>query len=244
MYDHVQSIKEVLRHILHVSGLEHILRTYKKLRGYKTGHLGSASLEDRFHLVYENGVWLHETGQESLSGLGSEAEVVKAIAPQLSDHLSSLKAESIVDVGCGDFQSFKDCQFDGYYIGIDVVADVISNNLLQYKDKSREFRKLNAAVGPLPEADVVLVREVLFHLSFEDAKRVLRNIASSGARYLIATNDFSIWFNSDISSGDFRKLNLLKSPFRLPSPFHEIDDSLVAKGRVLATWKIQDLPVF
>ena len=148
-----------------------------------------------------------------------------------------------LDVGCGDFRSFRDCQFNGHYIGVDIVGDVIADNLNRYGGKTREFRKLDAVVGPLPEADVVLLREVLFHLSFEDAKKVLRNVTLSGAKYLIATNDGSIWFNSDISSGDFRILNLLKSPFCLPPPLHKIDDSLVAEGRILATWQVQNLPI-
>jgi len=244
MYNHVQSMKEVLRHILHVSGLGSILRAYKALRGYKTDHLASTALEDRFRQVYATGVWVNKSGQESLSGLGSEAAVVNAIVPRLSNHLQSLQAQTLLDVGCGDFRSFRDCKFNGHYMGVDVVSQVIDDNVRRYGDKTREFLKLDATVGPLPKADVVLIREVLFHLSFEDAKRVLRNVTSSGSKYLIVTNDGAIWFNSDISSGDFRMVNLLKSPFCLPPPSHEIDDSLVAQGRVLATWKVQDLPCF
>lgn len=244
MYDHIQSCKEILRHILYVSRLERILLAYKNLRGYKTDHLLSASLADRFDQIYATGVWINKPGQKSLSGLGSEAAVVKEIARPLSDRLRSLKAQSVLDVGCGDFRSFVDCQFNGHYIGVDIVDHLIEENSRRYGGPMREFRTLDAVLGPLPKADVVLLREVLFHLSFEDAKRMLRNVASSGAKYLIATNDKAIWFNSNISSGDFRRLNLMKSPFGLPAPSHEIDDCLVAPGRVLAIWNAECLPSF
>lgn len=204
----------------------------------------SANLEDRSHQIYATDAWINKPGQESLSGLGSEAAVVKEIARPLSDRLKSLNAQSVIDVGCGDFRSFIDCQFNGRYAGVDIVGDVIADNSRRYGGAMREFRRLDTVVGPLPKADVVLLREVLFHFSFKDAKRVLRNVTSSGAKHLIATNDNAIWFNSNISSGDFRKLNLMKRPFCLPPPCHENDDRLVARGRVLATWKVECLPSF
>jgi hypothetical protein len=83
---------------------------------------------------------------------------------------------------------------------------------------------------------VAICREVLFHLSFKNALELLRNIRSAGFKYILLTSDSSIWFNSDIRDGDFRRINLLKSPFELPAPECELVDDQVSRGRVIGVW--------
>src|SRR3546814_16169512 len=73
---------------------------------------------------------------------------------------------------------------------------------------------------------------MLFHLSFADGLAALENMRRS-ATWLIATDDPTIWFNSDISTGDYRMLNLSRSPYRLPPPRELIRDDAVAPGRAL-----------
>jgi hypothetical protein len=101
---------------------------------------------------------------------------------------------------------------------------------------------LDATVDPLPPADTVLCREVIFHLSFRDISRLIENIRSAGASCLIATTDESIKFNADIPSGDFRNLNLTKAPFLFPPPLLSIPDGFVSPHRSLAAWKVRALP--
>ena len=55
------------------------------------------------------------------------------------------------------------------YIGLDIVKEVIEENRQQYADEGIKFDHHNAVEDKLPEtSDIVLCREVLFHLSFED----------------------------------------------------------------------------
>jgi hypothetical protein len=77
---------------------------------------------------------------------------------------------------------------------------------------------------------------VLFHLSLGSARRLLENIKAAGFKYVLLTSDTSIWFNSDIRNGDFRRINLLRYPFNLPVPQMEFADDKVSDGRVLAVW--------
>ncbi len=235
-------MKEVVRHALHITRLTSILDIYKKMRGYGTDHLTTGELNDRFSEIYKTGVWLQNKEQKSLSGLGSEENATSNIIERLSDHLKSLNCQTLLDVGCGDFNWMSRVSMSEHYIGVDIVDHVIEQNRHDYPEDNREFRVLDATKDPLPKADIIVCREVLFHLSFADAKRLVSNVKSSGAKYLIATSDRSIWFNADIRSGDFRLLNLNKRPFHFPTAIHIIRDDSVAEDRVLATWKVDELP--
>jgi hypothetical protein len=81
---------------------------------------------------------------------------------------------------------------------------------------------------------------VLFHLSFRDGMAALANIQAA-ARWLLATSDTEIWFNSDIETGDYRRINLERAPYRLPRPRAVISDESVFRGRMLALWASADL---
>ncbi len=83
---------------------------------------------------------------------------------------------------------------------------------------------------------------MLFHLSFRDIWSFIHNLRANGILTLIATNDSGTSFNADILSGDFRLLNLTKSPFRFPPPQISISDDEVSAGRVLAVWQVSALP--
>lgn len=230
-----------MRHALHITKLTSVIDVYKNMRGYATDHLTAGELNDRFREIYKKGVWLHHKDQKSLSGLGSEENSTSSIVHELSAHLKSLNCQTLLDIGCGDFNWMNRVAFNGRYIGIDIVDHVIDQNRRSFPEANREFHVFDATTDPLPKADVILCREVLFHLSFTDAKKLIKNIKSSGANYFIATNEESTWFNSDIRSGDFRMLNLNKRPFYFPKPLHLIEDSSVTEARVLATWSLDEL---
>ena len=109
--------------------------------------------------------------------------------------------------------------------------------------RCRRSRLATRSTVRLPDADVVLCREVLFHLSFRDGLAALANIRAAG-RWLLATSDTAIWFNSDVATGDFRRINLERAPYRLPRPRAVISDEGVCRGRVLALWPTSDLPTW
>ena len=98
----------------------------------------------------------------------------------------------------------------------------------------------NASEDDLPVADAVLCREVLFHLSFKDGAAAIANIKRT-ARWLIATSNSTIWFNSNIPTGDFRAINLQRSPYNFSSPHKIIPDDALSPGRVLGVWKTSEL---
>lgn len=235
-YDHKKSLKQVAHHCIHVSGMVGILRIVDRYRGIKNSHMGKGRAES-FSEIYESGAWVMHEGQESVSGVGSSTSVTGAMANKLSDLLTQLRASRIIDIGCGDFNWMRHVIGDREYIGLDIVPSVIETNRERFGTGKRQFVVGDAVEGPLPSGDIAICREVLFHLCFSDARRLLFNIATGGFSYVILTTDKDIWFNADIQNGDFRPLNLNMHPFNLPPAIIEVPDNKVSSGRVLGVWR-------
>jgi SAM-dependent methyltransferase len=214
----------------------------RKAMGENVDHLLHQSLAARFSAIYENRVWLNGRQSGALSGLGSEIVNTPVIRDHLPQLLESLGTRTLLDVGCGDFNWMKEIRLPCAYIGIDIVRNLIEDNAIRYGGEQRQFKTIDATSEPLPQADVVLCREVLFHLSLADIWRLVENVRQSGAFYFLATTDNNLRLNADILSGDFRFLNLRRAPFGFPAPSFSIRDNAVAADRVLAGWEVANLP--
>ena len=237
-----RTVKVLVRHLITRSGLVRLHILVRKATKQNVDHLLCKSLEDRFSTAYRNGVWLGDRPSGSLSGLGSELANTTSIRQRIPEILESLGSQTLLDLGCGDFNWMKDVPLPCRYIGVDIVQDVIRANASLYSSARRSFQVVDATCDPLPPADPILCREVMFHLSFRDVWRLVGNVCNSGGSYLIATNDCGLKLNADIISGDFRSLNLHKAPFHFGAPMLSIPDGGVDPERVLAVWSVSALP--
>lgn len=234
------TLREFARHMLHQSGL---LESLRRARHGTIRRGEGATLEERFANIYETGVW-QTTPDAPLSGAGSAPAVAGLLGMQLPGIVKTLGATSFADIGCGDFTWMKDVELGCPYIGLDIVPTVIGTNQKLYGSEARRFEICNAVVDPLPTADMVLCREILFHLSFVDARAVIANIVRSGARWLLATTDPMTGFNADIESGDFRVINLCAAPFGFPDPDERLRDDVLVPGRFVGVWDVNRLPAW
>ena len=232
--DVLQSVKEVLRHALHVTGLTSLLHRRRVARGFPGDRHLRRDVAETFRDAYRTGGWVHAAGQESRSGIGSSVAVTAGLLPAIRNAMHRLGDASLVDVGCGDWNWMRREAVDFAYTGIDIVPDVIEENR-RHERPGVSFAVCDAIAGPVPAADMALCREVLFHLSFADARAVVRNVAAA-ARHLVATTDLDIRFNADIQSGDFRRLNLLRPPFSFPAPLALVPDGGLVPARYLGIW--------
>jgi 2-polyprenyl-3-methyl-5-hydroxy-6-metoxy-1,4-benzoquinol methylase len=240
---HSRTVKELVRHSVAKTGLARLHVRIRKAMGENVDHLFEQSLSDRFAAIYRNRLWLNGRPSGALSGLGSEIANTYQIRKQLPELLKSLGTKTLLDVGCGDFNWMREIQLPGEYVGIDIVREVIETNIDQYGVVGRSFRVLDGTRQALPDADTVLCREVLFHLSFGDIWNLIENVRQSKATFFIATTDNELRMNADILSGDFRFLNLRRAPFYFPVPALSILDNGVAPDRVLAAWRAEQLPL-
>ena len=132
------------------------------------------------------------------------------------------------------------------YLGVDIVSKVIHGNQQNFSDNGRQFLHLDITKDPLPEADAILCRDCLIHLSYAHIFQAINNFKKTGATYLLATQCPGVTKNTDIVTGSFRPLNLTLEPFFFPSPVETIREdgrSAHESLRLLALWNLQDLPV-
>ena len=231
------TLREFVRHSLHRAG---ILEPLRKMRSGVVHKGEGESLADRFQYIYDQGIW-QTTPDAPLSGAGSHPSVAARLGAQLPELIKEFGVKEFLDIGCGDFSWMQNVELGCNYTGIDIVPSVIARNSELFGRPGRRFLTLDAVSQPVPTADMLLCREVLFHLSFADARALLSNACQSGAKWLLATTDTATRFNADIESGDFRVLNLSVAPFHFPPPVRRLaDDGLVA-GRTVGLWSIPDL---
>jgi hypothetical protein len=159
---------------------------------------------------------------------------------ELKALLKSLKVKKLLDAACGEFNWMEELtQHLNWYLGIDIVPELILRNQKFYGEPRRYFDHSDLIRNRLPAADLTLCRDALPYFSFEDIQRALKNFKRSGSTYLLTTN-FHISENRDTQTGEHRPINLQKTPFNFPQPLKEIQD-LTDKNKVLALWKISDL---
>lgn len=180
---------------------------YKKMLAVK-------NLQDKFSYIYDNKIWLVN---EVLSGEGSEIEYTKTLREWLISNMSRLNVSIFVDAPCGDFNWMK-CVLPSLslnYIGLDIVPSVIKKNEETYSSKNIRFEIADICKNKLPSCDLIMVRDCLFHLSFEDIDNFLSNLAKTEYKYLLTTTHTveEEYINQNITSGDCRAINLFSKPF-------------------------------
>jgi SAM-dependent methyltransferase len=225
----VRTAKESARHLLHSLGWRR-----------KEPHLQYSHIRDRFSAIYDTGVWQTGMDDQPLSGRGSSLEATEALRSNLQDLLDRLGSRTLLDIGCGDLTWISKLRLRQEYIGVDIVSSVVEMN--RSNMPTAEFHCLDATTDDLPEADTVLCREVLFHLSFADGQKLVANVCRKPRKWLICTTDSETLINSDIESGDFRMLNLRKAPYRFGEPAAVIADDGLVEGRILGVWDISEWP--
>ena len=135
------------------------------------------------------------------------------------------------------------------YTGVDVVPSLIAENALRAQRGEIAGRFLTADItrDSLPRADLVLCRDCLVHLSFENIHRAIARFRASGAQWLLTTT-FPEWeINLDCEDGDWRALNLQQAPFDWPAPAELINERCDEgdggwRDKSLGLWRLADLP--
>jgi SAM-dependent methyltransferase len=208
--------------------------------------LSELSLAERFARIYQTNLW---SDTESRSGLGSSLDATRRLREELPALLRRLRARSLLDVPCGDFNWMRQVDLEGVaYVGGDIVGPIIEANRARYETAGRRFMTMDVTTGPLPRADVVLCRDCLVHFSFANIVAAFRAITASGAAYLLTTTFLTRETNADIVDGDWRPLNLTRAPFFLPEPEVVLLEECTEEGgayadKALALWRVSDFPV-
>ncbi len=200
-------------------------------------------LAARFERIERTNLWGAAT---SVSGLGSEDRATAGIREMLPGLLQRLGARSLLDAPCGDAGWIGSIKLDVDYTGIDIVPSLIAANVARGDVRGR-FLVADITRDPLPRSDLILCRDCLVHLSFQNIARAVARFRASGAEFLLVTT-FPEWEdNRDCEDGDWRALNMTKPPFHWP-PLHELIDERCEEGdggwrdKSLGLWRLDELP--
>ena len=215
------------------------LRLYRRIRQARRD-LGfrARGMERVFSDIYRNNSW---ADPETVSGRGSTLERTEVIRRELPSLLAELRAKSLLDAACGDFNWMRHVDLgEVEYLGVDVVPELITKNHLTYSGPRRDFIALDITRDMLPCSDVILCRDCFIHLSFKHIAAAVANFKRSGSTFLLATTHIHTGENTDVESGGGHYVNLGLHPFNFPDPLRLItEDSEL--GKCLGLWRLKDL---
>jgi hypothetical protein len=206
--------------------------------------LADLGLQERFERIYSTNLW---SDPESRSGVGSTLDSTRVVRAALPVALHQLEARVLLDVPCGDFTWMERVDLSGIeYIGGDIVPPIIERNQRLHAGEARRFLEIDLTRDVLPDADVLLCRDCLVHLSYANIRAVLANIARSSIRFVLMTSFPGRGDNRDVVDGDWRTLDFQAAPFSFPEPVLTIieeceeEDGSYADKSLLA-WRVADL---
>jgi SAM-dependent methyltransferase len=180
----------------------------------------------------------------SRSGPGSDSVQTARIAAALPELCARLGVERMLDLPCGDFSWMAGVDLPGItYVGADIVPEVVAANVERYAGPGRSFLELDVVRSRLPAADLMLCRDCLVHLSLDDALSAVGNVARSDIHFLLATTFPAEPDNLDITTGDWRPLDLTKPPFAFPPPTELLNEGCTENGGAFADKSLGLWPV-
>tara|TARA_B100001248_G_scaffold262699_1_gene261094 strand:+ start:1504 stop:2271 length:768 start_codon:yes stop_codon:yes gene_type:complete len=206
----VKGIKFTINKIIQYP-YQYLNKKYKELIIFR-----SSSVTDRFTKIYELNYWDGSTP----SGTGSELSATESIRSELINMYEKFHIHSVVDAPCGDYNWMKlvNERVSVKYTGVDIVSEVIKMNN-KYQTENIKFIQSDICNDSLPNADLLIVRDCLFHFSYKDIKKFFDNFRSHSYKYILLTchiNDEALYgsfTNKDIETGDYRRIDLFSSPF-------------------------------
>lgn len=157
------------------------------------------------------------------SGRGSHDEFI--INPYISAVRLFLEYKQfiVIDLGCGDFNVGRNIfMYSKEYIACDIVEELVNYNKVIFKFPNLKFLNIDLIKDNLPEGDVLIIRQVLQHLSNENILKFLNKVYKY--KFLIITEPIpKIPFVSNLNNPngpDIRLsinsgINLEDHPFKL-----------------------------
>jgi hypothetical protein len=206
--------------------------------------LKSGNHRNIFTHYYKENVWEND---ESISGDGSTLEYTENIRKEIPVLLAKYNIQKMLDAPCGDYNWFRHITRDEktFYIGGDVVAELVRSNNERYGNQNTSFIELDVTENNLPDADLWLCRDLLFHFSYRDIFLTLDNFLNSNIKYLLASSHHECKANTDILTGQFRLLNLELAPFNFRPPISSMDDWIEGfPVRKLCLWEKETIAEF
>lgn len=168
-------------------------------------------------------------GSESLCGSGSHMSNASDVIDFIQKTIDKHNIKSILDLGCGDWNWFKEINFSKNinYIGWDCDKEMIESNEQKYGSDKIKFEEKDIVTSVFPKVDLIICRDVLFHLEEELSLKIISKTKDK-CKYFISTSYLSVDKNTNIkpyipiSGWGFYQINLNINPFNLDH--YQIDE--------------------
>ncbi|MCQ4162764.1 class I SAM-dependent methyltransferase [Roseomonas sp. GC11] len=171
-----------------------------------------------FEAVYAGPAW------GGTSGPGSSPVATLEYRQFLERFIARNNIRSVVDIGCGDWQFSRYIHFGkASYLGVDVVPHLIERNQAAYGGEKVRFELAPEDPATLPQADLLLMKDVLQHLPDAEILHYRRHVVPR-YRFALLTNSISKVqmrprHNTDIAPGRFRTVDLRAAPYRFKGAY-------------------------
>lgn len=168
----------------------------------------SDSMREAFARAYKDGQW------HNGSGSGSSPANTRQYRAFLARYMAAHGVRSVLDLGCGDWQSSRLIDWTGIdYLGVDVVPGIAEANTVRFGRPGVRFMCADVLNGwELPPADLVLCKDLLQHWPDAAAYELIES--RLGGRRALLTYDYG--HGADIEPGGYRPLDLEREPFAWP----------------------------
>jgi SAM-dependent methyltransferase len=183
--------------------------------------------------------------RESASGPGSSRAAAQPTLKLLRRFLRNSDVTSILDLGCGDWNWMRHLNLPTAstertlsYTGWDASAELIESLQQDFGSEQIDFAVADFNTQDLPQTDLIVIRDVLFHLPLSQSVPLVKKISQS-CRYMLSTSFLGMPENNDIDpylpidGWGFHRINLNVAPFDLAEMMSEaVKEPLGAnKGR-------------
>ena len=166
-------------------------------------------MKEVFEDIYQNRRWYKG------SGSGSLPENTQEYRELLQRYIKENEIKSVLDIGCGNWIS--SCMIDWSdvrYIGVDIVKFLVDISEKRWGTERIRFKYLDATKDKLPDADLVIIKDVFQHWSNGAILSFLPKLKNY--KYSLITNScVEIGVNCEIKNGDARAIDLSRDPFNL-----------------------------
>ena len=177
----------------------------------------------------------HESGASSKLG-------TQNLRPRMKQLFNRHSIESIFDAGCNDcnWMSLVTDYVD--YQGGDISPAMIDHVRKEYPEL--DVISHDITTDPIPNVDLLFIRDVAIHLNNEDKLRVWKNWLSSNVPWILITHNREVSENTNFQYSDqfpFSSANWELDPWNFPKPLDFIDEYEsntigVSNGRCMGLW--------
>jgi len=166
-----------------------------------------------------------KNGIESVSGFGSFLRNARETMTFLEKIIRKYEIKSISDCPSGDWnwmQYINLAEID--YIGYDIIEELVVINNLKFSKENINFEVLDILKDVPRKSDLLICRDLLFHLSLEQQAVAIENIRKSGSTYFMTTTYPWITNNKELAPEElkaqwgWRMINVEKAPFNCSNP--------------------------